>query len=88
MIVYDYHLSDICINMIMSFYDTSMVAIDHSRVMLLIVVLLTEDSRSAIYDHNMFIVQRPQVQVHRVKMPKNHSWKLIPLVNLRPVKTA
>ena len=33
------------------------IIIDHSRVMLQIVVSLTKDPRGIIYDHNMFIVE-------------------------------
>ncbi len=41
----------------MSVKDASRIVIGDSRVTLQIVVLLTDDSRSVMYDHNMFIVQ-------------------------------
>jgi hypothetical protein len=37
--------------------DACYIIIDDSRVMLRIVVSLSDDSRCALYDHNMFIVQ-------------------------------
>jgi hypothetical protein len=41
----------------MSVNDVSRIIIDDSRVLLLIVVSLTDDSKGTIYDCNMFIVQ-------------------------------
>ncbi len=41
----------------MSINDTSRIIIDEPRVMLKIVVSLTDNSRGIIYDRNMFIVQ-------------------------------
>ncbi len=41
----------------MSVSDDYRIIIDDSRVMLLIVVSLTDNSRGVIYDCNMFIVQ-------------------------------
>jgi hypothetical protein len=41
----------------MSINNASRIAIDYSRVMLQIVVSLTDNSRGVIYDSNMFIVQ-------------------------------
>ncbi len=41
----------------MSVNDASKIVIDAFRVMLQVVVSLTDDSRGVIYGHNMFIVQ-------------------------------
>jgi hypothetical protein len=51
-------ISDTCsINIIISVDDTSKILIEDSRVMLLIVASLTDNSIGIICDHNMFIVQ-------------------------------
>ncbi len=41
----------------MSLNDTSRIVIDNSRVMLQIVVSLTDNSKGVFYNRNMFIVQ-------------------------------
>jgi hypothetical protein len=41
----------------MSVKDVLRIIIDGSRITLIIVASLTEDSRGIIYDHNMFIVR-------------------------------